>query len=484
MLSFQPPKLQDQLIKAVICWTTKFELDPPETPNFLYDMAESDAFDASTYEDQIVEPNSTLKVGLFRWDEIAVITCEEFINLVEELQVAKLNENKTCLSNKRLLVRVEPSNEAASQFLHHAIPSAENEKEEETRKNIVEAREKILHLSQKTDNLELSDSLRGKLIQEWNLEREKEAELFDSLEKSTQRFCLQSIILEGAEVHCSLTKGFTIFGILISSIGEYDKYFPPILDADLFIEIRFNQRVSELKIWEIFESYLFELNSSLNISVSVSPRPYLETSWLDERCDNYIPDPRFRPLLLGKGLSELLKLYNRATASNDPDVQILYFTKVVEYVSQTVVRIQSHEAIRAKLLSPRALQPDAEYISELENLVETQRNFKKDREAIRQTILICCEVSELAKLAPSFLLKDFKHISSESNQQDKAKALEALAKSLYSTRNEIAHAKANYAPTGEECPQDQLVSFSQCIQVASQQVIRWYYFTPESIRLT
>lgn len=482
MLIFDPPELQEQFTKAIKAWTEKFELYLSDSSAFLTDLYSED-FEPSQYEDIKIDPSYLVEIELPRWNEVVSLSGQEFIDLLEELEGAKLFENKICRSNKRVLTRVEAVNEVAVKFLYHAVPDAEDEQDREIRKQVINLREEISNLGKKLDELDGNDPVRDEIFRDWAAKRESEQELFRKIQKSTERFCIQKFSSGSVEISCSLTRGFSIFGILIACAGEYDKYFPPVLDTDLFVEIRFDKKISESLEQNIFEAYLFEVNSSLELSVEISPRPSLDDSWLNEQCDYIFQDPRFRPLILGKGTTELLKLYNKAVSSKDLDVQILYFTKAIEYVSQTVIRIQSNEAIRAKLLSPRALTPDADFISELESIFETQRTYKKDREAIRQTIVTCCEASELAKVAPTFL-KEFKQISTESNLQDRSKALEALGKSLYSTRNEIAHAKANYQPTGEECPKDQLLDFTKCVQLTTQQVIRWYYFSPESIRLT
>jgi hypothetical protein len=486
MLIFEPPELQEQLTKAVKAWPEELEFDLSfdlsDDLDFIKDLCSED-FDPSQYKDIKIDSSYLVEIRLPRWDEVALVSCQEFIDLQEELEGAKLFENETCRSNKRVLTRVEPVNEVAVKFLYHAVPDAEDKQGGEIRKQVIDLREEISALGKKLDELDRNDSLRDEVLSDWLSKRDYEQELFREIKKSTERFCIQNFSSDGVEISCSLTRGFSIFGILIACAGEYDKYFPPILDEDLFVEIRFDKKISKSLEQNIFEAYLFEVSSSLDLSVEISSRPYLDDSWLNEQCDYIFQDPRFRPLILGKGTTELLKLYNKAVSSKDLDVQILYFTKAIEYVSQTVIRIQSNEAIRAKLLSSRALKPDADFISELESIFETQRTYKKDREAIRQTIVTCCEASELAKVAPTFI-KEFKQISAESNLQDRNKALEALGKSLYSTRNEIAHAKANYQPTGEECPEDQFLNFTKCVQLATQQVINWYYFSPESIRLT
>lgn len=61
-------------------------------------------------------------------------------------------------------------------------------------------------------------------------------------------------------------------------------------------------------------------------------------------------------------MSEVLGLYNKAIAADDLDIKILYFSKVIEYVSQTVIRINATEAIRRKLHTKNALNPDSRFI--------------------------------------------------------------------------------------------------------------------------
>ena len=262
--------------------------------------------------------------------------------------------------------------------------------------------------------------------------------------------------------------------------GAYEKYHPPVSEEDLFIEIKFDKPISHATEKNIFEAYLFELNSSLSIVIQKSPRPYIDDSWLEEDYE-LTSDHRLRPLILGKGIAELLSLYNKAVVAQDLSVRILYFTKAVEYVSQTVIRKQANAAIRSKLLSSRALNPDAEFIAELEAVVEGQRSYRKDREAIRQTITECCDASELSSKAPTFL-KELRKISVNSREQEVTKALGSLGQSLYATRNQIAHAKANYTPSGDECPTEELRAFTECIRIATQQVIYWYQFSHESMR--
>jgi hypothetical protein len=65
----------------------------------------------------------------------------------------------------------------------------------------------------------------------------------------------------------------------------------------------------------------------------------------------------------------------------------------------------------------------------------------------------------------------------------KEEALTELGASLYATRNRTAHAKANYESTGEECPEEQLTDFVECVKLAAQQAVRWYHSRAEDARV-
>jgi len=187
--------------------------------------------------------------------------------------------------------------------------------------------------------------------------------------------------------------------------------------------------------------------------------------------------------MTGKGVTDLCALYTKVVSTPDPEIQILYATKVVEYVSQTVVRKKSLESLRAKLLTPGALNPDACFLTELQTIAaKNARITSEDKEAIKQTIITCCDATELARLAPSFL-SEFHGRTLVSDQQTQRTALGNFANSLYSTRNSIAHAKANYEATGNECPTEDLPLFAECAKAAAQMAVRWFDTIGEDMRI-
>jgi len=386
------------------------------TEDFPWEDYEEGEANVSIHEDDKIH------LSLPRSDDSYNLKYCDLFPLLDELKSAKLIDNAECITKNRYLIRVQPVFSETQSDFYSAM-----------------------------EHIESQDG--GAFIMEHT----------DS----------------GITYKCRIIDGFTVFGVMVAVSGNYDKYFPPVSSDDIFVEIESTANGLSLEIFRaIFKSYVFELSSSLSFDITMSPRPELVHYDEDTPKKKYIE--KFRPLLSGKGLSEPLNLYNKAIESTSPDIAILYFAKVIEFVSQTVIRIQLTEKIRTKLLSQRALDPDAEYIKELGRLYEDNKIYNKDKDAIKLAITTCCEATELAPIVPKCLGNKWNAQMEKSNTE---KALQELAYCIASTRNSIAHAKANYEQTGSEVPEEEFDQLSKCMRLCSQQVIRWYASRHESQRI-
>ncbi|MFS0687782.1 hypothetical protein AB1K89_00850 [Sporosarcina sp. 179-K 8C2 HS] len=277
-------------------------------------------------------------------------------------------------------------------------------------------------------------------------------------------------LIDGQNYSINIVNGLTSYGIKLIINNLYDQYLPPVDEFDFFIEITVEDTIDASIVDDLVNAYLFELKSTLGISVHLAPRLSYIT---DEVPEFKIAAKRLRPMLRGKGIDELLRLYNSSLSSMDYEILVLTYTKVIEYVSQTVIQEDLINSVTKKLLSPRALNPDANYILELGKIFESNRNNQKDFLAIKLTMETCCDLNDIATIAPPFL-ESVRKLRLESNNDDKAKALKDISNAISHTRNMFAHAKTNYEKKGMECPADQLKAFSKCLDVLAQQVIRWF----------
>lgn len=211
--------------------------------------------------------------------------------------------------------------------------------------------------------------------------------------------------------------------------------------------------------FEEFDAYDDEEDGVEEIPMPPFPSPEWNTweerrrrEW-DERGARFLAPrrtPHLRPVVLGRGMADLNGMFLRALSpDHDLEYRILCFAKVVEYVSLTAVKQKAHGEIRRRLMDGQVLAPDARFIEDLIQLVEAQREYRKDAEALRIAI------REFADLAAS----------------------------LSATRNQIAHGKANYGATGRECPPDQMGAFVELLRKLSVQGIHWFAALPDSMRV-
>ncbi|MBY0202012.1 hypothetical protein [Paenibacillus cucumis (ex Kampfer et al. 2016)] len=290
---------------------------------------------------------------------------------------------------------------------------------------------------------------------------------------------------EGIEINVIPVKGLSSYGFKLVMDGTYDKYFPPVESYDLFIKIKAKEELKPAVFDDIIQAYIFELQNSHAIDIRIETR-LTNVSYDDvdtETCNTVGDNLRLRPLLNGKGITPLLKIYNSCNNIEDNEFRILNYTKIIEYVSQTVINKEMLDSILKKLYSPKVLQPDATYILELERLYDEHRNNKKDNQAISLTVGTCCDTIELIEIAPKYL-KKFSEFKKQKDSKDlRSQCLDELAGAISDTRNMIAHAKTNYRMKGKECPKDQLGDFATCLKMVASQVIHWFARQHEDSRI-
>ena len=293
---------------------------------------------------------------------------------------------------------------------------------------------------------------------------------------------------KGKDVRCSIVHGITLFGLKVLEIREYNEYFPPVTDQDYFIKI-IGENLTDEDTDEIVNAYIFELSACEVLNLSLSYRPQPED--FDEETDEFLNRTQYmRKLLFGKGIKEIIKIYNEALKSFDTERKIIQYTKVIEFVSQTVIRMEKTERIQCKLSSLRSLKSDANFIKELELAFDDFKDkYSRDSEAIKSTVFRCCDIEEICDLAPEYL-KKIKGLRKQLGNQkaNRGELLEAakseLAQSISDTRNAISHAKANYTPKGKECPDEEMDYFLEMVRVVAVQVIKWYSNIHENQRIT
>ncbi len=303
---------------------------------------------------------------------------------------------------------------------------------------------------------------------------------------STRPDMSQKITIEGATYEVQIISHATPFSLLLEKEGGCEKdYCSSLSQSDLFVKVDHPPDTSPQLISGIIDSYLFELSASFLLDFTRTRYSEVSEVWEDFEFTPIVDNEgkaRIRTLNYSDGLPELYRIYLKGVAASDMEHQIINLVKAIEYVSATVIRLTSHNAIRQRLLSSQALAPDAKFLDDLIMLVENQRIYKKDSEALRLTVNTCCDATQLAPHAPP-VLKSLSFLSEASDAKTKKTALDDLSRCLSSTRNQLVHAKANYTLTGSECPSDQLPTLAGCVNRAATQTIRWFAGLPIESRV-
>ncbi len=252
---------------------------------------------------------------------------------------------------------------------------------------------------------------------------------------------LQRITMDDCEYEVFLDSGTTPFGFMVLKSGNWEKYFPPVVAEDLFVGIKWKGSPNEIMMKAIVDGLFFELASSHEIFLRRAPRPHVDLD-SDEQ-DEEIQNIKFRPIIYGDGVAAATNLYSTSISTTEPEFQIIGIVKVLEHISATVVKADLDSAVRAKLNSSRALDPDADFISDLESTIITHtRQYRKDSDALNLTIQECCDATELANHAPKYL--SLATVTLEAKEKERSNSLKEFASSLSATRNQIVHAKINY----------------------------------------
>lgn len=180
--------------------------------------------------------------------------------------------------------------------------------------------------------------------------------------------------------------------------------------------------------------------------------------------------------------SPMLQMYINAKEVKDYSLRYLMFYKILEYISPFVAQKLVYEKLNQKLDKLLVSERNSEYLDSLINLTRAYDNSMKDGELAKLVLDECADLVELQDLIPQSIKK---RMMTDSNYgknvrwtyenikgcEDRMK--KTLATYLYSTRNEIVHAKSNYTCTGFECPPNDIPHLDDMLQSLCYTIVYW-----------
>lgn len=194
---------------------------------------------------------------------------------------------------------------------------------------------------------------------------------------------------------------------------------------------------------EVFQAYIYSLNvSKYPIALKKlfkQNKSNVEYEYVEEDDDTYLD--------LTKGSREIYKLYNKALAANTIEMKIFQLSKILEYVGSSLVEKEKIKELTLKLAKRDRAIPSADYVKEiLDKLNTINKKYLKDEEIIKSAVFAAFDFSDA---------KNYEYVklilgSTLSEIELKKKIFNAILE----TRNQIAHAKANYQVKDNECDID------------------------------
>lgn len=183
--------------------------------------------------------------------------------------------------------------------------------------------------------------------------------------------------------------------------------------------------------------------------------------------------------------SPILDLYSEALLIRNNEIKFLYFYKVIEHISPIVAKIKAQEELCPISASEIPTTGDVDSLDSGLSL-RTHNKHIKDRDLVK-IVMEQCDIVKLYEFLPGWVRKRCPKETRARKQQhaigmtaEKEKAIKnKVAAILYATRNSIVHAKANYEPTGDECPQEDLFQLNIFMRKLCKDLIFWKDKHPE-----
>lgn len=286
------------------------------------------------------------------------------------------------------------------------------------------------------------------------------------------------------EYEVSLFRGICQYHFLVEQSGNCNKYYPAYSEDDYFIRITSENEIDMKVCDNLAKSFLFEINAThkLNIDFSDGRDDVSDEYYWDEELVN--KSYEIFPLIYGAGISDIIDVYNRAQTTVEMDYKILCYTKVIEYISPTIAQEKLYDKVQLKLTSPMVLNPSSDFINELGAIYnENQKCASKDSELIRLSILTVVDIQDIWEDISSLMRQHKSKNKNDLDRQSAKECLELLSAIIYETRNEIAHAKANYNKKGNECTLNNKSQLILALDKIAVQCIRWFALQPENKRV-
>lgn len=307
---------------------------------------------------------------------------------------------------------------------------------------------------------------------------------------------LHSYHFKGEGYEVSIVDKPFLIGVDNAQKGRFEEEFGSgCTDYYTAIEIKYSDTpLEESQENELIERILYYLTIELRTAVSVMSFPEFYYSGKNRGNETTLTLTSDKVVNVSgiQAYSPLMTLYRQAKRVEDPEIQFLQYYKVIEQVSPVVARLVAYERLNKRLDLLSSMPRDFKFLDSIFAITRQYDYDLKDDALAFSVLQICVDLIPLYGMIPK---KQRKHIKAELRltkdevsdadlSDEQLKSLQRqFARMLYSTRNSIVHAKANYDPTGLEFLGDDLPQVNEIMDIIAVSIINWNDRQPEGFKI-
>nr|WP_314498690.1 hypothetical protein [uncultured Chryseobacterium sp.] len=267
-----------------------------------------------------------------------------------------------------------------------------------------------------------------------------------------------------------------LIGLAAVKTKQYNEYNSPC-SRHVAVEIIYpskQERLSTEDEDKMLKAYFFEIANKQKISLKFSSF-HLTKDDIDEENNNFIDSTKLEEYNLG------MDLFIKANSSLSEDLKFLFYYKIYEYFAPIYSKVEAFELLKRKLDNVNSQIHDSDYMNSFFDLARKYDKSLRDKELVKSLINNAYDLVDLYHWLPDSVRNKkikIRSINYKTNKDVLDKIGDILGDILYSTRNQIVHAKSNYDSTGMECPDVDLEELNTFMHKSSYSLIKWYNRLP------
>ncbi|MGE8525929.1 hypothetical protein [Chryseobacterium rhizosphaerae] len=268
-----------------------------------------------------------------------------------------------------------------------------------------------------------------------------------------------------------------LIGIAAVQMKQFDKYNTPC-SRHTAVEIIYpskEMRLSDDDEDKMLTSYFFEIANKFKVSIK-----YSSFHLKDENDENVEND--FLNILKLEDYNFGMDLFIKANNSLSEDLKYLFYYKIFEYFAPIYTKIEAYDLLKKKLDNVNSQNHNSNYLNSFFDLARKYDKSLRDKELIKSLLNNTFDLIDLYHYIPETIrTKKIKTttISYKTNKESIDRICDILGDILYSTRNQIVHAKSNYNYNGLECHENDLQELNNFMHHASYSLVKWYNRLPD-----